>query len=244
MMDAEVFGKRIIQGVAPGAVPMAPNKPEVNVRDITGKKLGKDLRVRIKVPSIYLTEKTTGLNNELGVENLQGIIFPYTPTIGVEWKADYSAQSPLHSNFAINFYQKSSVGNISIAGKFTVENDKDAAVYIATVHLLKALTKMRSGGAQTGDFDSGAPPPICRLFAHGEWMFNNVPVAIQSFRIDLPDGVDYFTMPENSKYEMTSVPTVSSISVNLVPMYSRDEMQRFNVTGFISDSEYIKRGYL
>lgn len=239
------FGKRFVPGVAPGAVPLPPRKPEINVVDVNGAKQGKDLRVRIMVPPIYLTDKTTGLNNELGVSKLHGIIFPYTPTIGLEWKADYSPQSPLHSNFAINFYQKSSVSNISISGKFTVENDKDAAVYLATVHLLKSLTKMRSGGSQTGDFDSGAPPPVCRLFGHGDWMFHNIPVAITSFRLDLPDSVDYYTMPENDLYEATSVPTVSTIAVTLIPMFSRDEMQQFNVTDFVSNATgFVQKGYL
>jgi hypothetical protein len=206
------FGKRIVSRVSPGAIKPADPKVITNIVDVNGNKLGKDLRVRIKVPPIYLTNKTIGLNNEMGVSNLHGIIFPYTPSINVEYKAEYTSQTPLHANFPINFYQKSSIGSISIAGKFSVSNSDDAAMYIATVHLLKALTKMRSGGARSGDFDSGAPPPVCRLFAHGEWMFNNVPVAITNFRVELPDTVDYFTMPENSVYGTTSVPIMSTIS--------------------------------
>lgn len=227
------FGKRIVPNVGVGAMPPAQPPVVVNMTDISGKKLGKDLRVRIMVPSNYLTPITSGPANELGVENLHGIIFPYTPTINVEHKADYASQTPLHSNFPINFYQKSSVGTISISGKFSVENTNDAAVYIATVHLLKALTKMRFGG-RTGDHDSGSPPPVCRLFAHGEWMFNNVPVAITSFRVELPDSVDYFTMPDNGQYGMTSVPTVSTIAISCLPMYSRNEMLNFNVTDYIN----------
>jgi hypothetical protein len=237
------FGKRIVPGVAFGATPPPPPKVEINMVDINGNKLGKDLRARIMVPSNYLTEYTTGLAGELGVRNLHGIVFPYTPTIGVEYKADYASQQPLHSNFPINFYQKSTVGSISISGKFSVENAKDAAVYIATVHLLKALTRMRSGG-KNGDHDSGSPPPVCRLFAHGTWMFNNVPVAITSFRVELPDSVDYFTMKDTNQYDMTSVPTMSTIAVTLLPMYSRNEMLNFNVTDYIGSSDFQKRGYL
>jgi hypothetical protein len=227
------FGKRIVPNVSFGAMPVEPAPVVVNITDISGKKLGKDLRVRIMVPSNYLTRSTSGPNNELGVENLHGIIFPYTPTISVDHKADYASQTPLHSNFPINFYQKSSVGAISISGKFSVENVNDAEVYIATVHLLKALTKMRSGG-RTGDHDSGSPPPVCRLFAHGEWMFDNVPVAITSFRIELPDSVDYFTMPDTDRYGMTSVPTVSTIAISCLPMYSRNEMLKFSVTNYLN----------
>lgn len=239
------LGKRIVPGVAPGAIKPSVPKVVTNIVDVNGKKLGKDLRVRIKVPPIYLTDKTIGLNNEMSVSNLHGIIFPYTPSINVEYKAEYTSQTPLHTNFPINFYQKSSIGSISIAGKFSVSNSDDAAMYIATVHLLKALTKMRSGGARSGDFDSGAPPPVCRLFAHGEWMFNNVPVAITNFRVELPDSIDYFTMPKNSVYGTTSVPVMSTISITCLPMYSRNEMQRFNVTDYLSNNNgFNKQGYL
>jgi hypothetical protein len=237
------FGRRIVPGVSTGAMPAKKPKVQITMNDINGNKMGKDLRVKIMVPSNYLTQYTTGLSDELGVSNLHGIVFPYTPSINVEYKADYSSPQPLHSNFPINFYQKSSVGNISISGKFSVENAKDAAVYIATTHLLKALTRMRSGG-ETGDHDSGSPPPVCRLFAHGTWMFNNVPVAITNFRVELPDSVDYFTMKDTNQYEMTSVPTMSTISVTLLPMYSRNEMLDFNVTDYIGGSDFKKRGYL
>jgi hypothetical protein len=237
------FGRRIVPGVSAGAVPPAKPKVQITMSDINGNKMGKDLRVKIMVPSNYLTPYTTGLANELGVSNLHGIVFPYTPSISVDYKADYSSQQPLHSNFPINFYQKSTVGSISISGKFSVENAKDAAVYIATTHLLKALTRMRSGG-KTGDHDSGSPPPVCRLFAHGTWMFNNVPVAITSFRVELPDSVDYFTMKDTNQYAMTSVPTMSTIAITLLPMYSRNEMLDFNVTDYINDPGFIKKGYL
>jgi hypothetical protein len=242
-IDVPDFGKRVVPGVSFGAKPPAQPKVQINMIDINGNKLGKDLRVRIMVPSNYLTQYTSGPANELGVSNLHGIVFPYTPTISVEYKADYTSQQPLHSNFPINFYQKSSVGSISISGKFSVENAKDAAVYIATTHLLKALTRMKSGGT-TGDHDSGSPPPVCRLFAHGTWMFNNVPVAITNFRVELPDNVDYFTMKDTNQYEMTSVPTMSTISLTLLPMYSRNEMLNFNVTDYINGSDFKKRGYL
>jgi hypothetical protein len=234
-------GTRIVPGVPAGAELASRPRPNIVFNDVTGNKIGQDLRVRIRVPQKYLTASTAGMYGEL--EQLGGIIFPYTPSISFESKADYASQQPLHSNFAINFYQKSSIGSISISGKFSVQNEKDAGVYIATIHLLKALTKMRSGGA-TGDPDSGAPPPVCRLDGHGEMMLNNVPVAITNFKIELPDSVDYFTLPSNITYSATSVPTISTISVTCLPMYSRNEMQNFSVTGYLNDYSYRRQGYI
>ena len=234
-------GTRVVPGVPAGAELASKPRPNIVFNDVTGNKIGEDLRVKIRVPSKYLTAATVGMNGEL--EQLGGIIFPYTPSISFESKADYSPQQPLHSNFAINFYQKSSIGSISISGKFSVQNEKDAGVYIATMHLLKALTKMRSGGT-LGDPDSGAPPPVCRLDGHGAMILNNVPVVITSYKIDLPDSVDYFTLPSNQTYSATSVPTISTISITCLPMYSRNEMQNFSVTGYLNDYSYRRQGYI
>ena len=145
----------------------------------------------------------------------------------------------MHSNFALNFYQRSYVTNISISGKFTVQNDYDASVYLSTVHLLRALTKMLS----SGEDNSGSPPPVCRLDAYGDFMLKNVPVAISSFKIELPDGVDYFTINEGP-FKQTSVPTISTISLTLIPMYSRAEMQKFTVSGWLSGASVRKSGIL
>jgi hypothetical protein len=202
------------------------------------------MRVKIRVPENYYDSWLTDV-----LKDFKGIIFPYTPQIGIEHKADYSTMNPIHSNFAIYFYQRSSVTPINISGKFTVANEKEAEILVATIHLLRSLTKMRFGGA-TGDPDSGAPPPVCRLDAYGAFMLQNVPVVISSFKIDLPDNVDYYTLGKKSnsqtfrKYEMTAVPVVSTISVSCIPMYSRNEMQKFNVTQWLKSKSIRKAGYL
>jgi hypothetical protein len=234
--DPPAFGERDVPGVPEGAEPpLAPEEPVVTVMDSTGAQAEpvEDTRVRIIVPYKYL-KKLTKAKGVLGPYGLGGIIFPYTPSISFDVKADYASQNPLHSNFAINFYQKSSIGSISISGKFSVQNNEDAEVYMATMRLLKALTRMRSGGQQYfGDEDSGAPPPICRLSAHGDAMLKNVPVAITSYRIELPDSVDYFT--SKTLNGTNSIPTVSTIAITCLPMYSRNEMQQFSVTGYLAN---------
>ena len=234
------YGKRTVAGVPPGAQPKPAPDIQIVFKDVNGKKLGKDLRTKIRVPENYLVGQAATLSS------LGGVIFPYTPAITYEYKADYSASTPLHSNFSINFYQRSSLSSISVSGKFTVENSKDAEYYLATIHLLRALTKMRSGGASSGDADSGAPPPVCRLYAYGENMVNNVPVAITSVRLELQDGVDYFTYQTgNAKVDyINAVPTVSTISITCLPMYSRSEMQKFSVTDYLTNNSYRKQGYL
>lgn len=205
-----------------------------------------DLRVRIRVPSDYLTSLTVGSYlSEL--QGFGGILFPYTPQITMEHKADYGSVTPLHSNYAINFYKTSSVSDISITGKFTVQNDRDALIYLATSHLIAALTKMRFGG-RGGDEDSGAPPPVCRLEGYGPFMFKNVPIAITSFKHDLPDDVDFYTLDKrgdkDSPFARNSVPTRSTFTIVGKLMYSRQEMLSASVTKFLNEFTFRSKGYL
>jgi hypothetical protein len=225
-----------------GAMPPAAPGTEVNFFNNKGNTVAYDNRVMIKVPSEYLTSKTTGLNQELGVGGIGGIVFPYTPSITVENKADYESSTPVHSNFTQYYYKHSSVSSIAIQGKFTVQNEKDAGVYLATVHLLRALTKMRFG--TDGDNVRGAPPPVCRLYGWGDFMLKYVPVSITSFRLELPDSVDYFTLGNNPNSDVypspifgkTSVPTVSTIAVTCIPMFSRQEMLNYGVNDWLTSS--------
>jgi len=240
------LGERTVPGVPAGAKLKVPPRARVNFKGMGPGDKSKDLRARILVPPKYITPMLAGPNN--AIFNAGGIIFPYTPTISYEAKADYSGQQPLHSNFAINFYQKSSIGSISIAGQFSVENADDADMYICTMHLLKSLTRMRFGT----DPDAGAPPPVCRLYAHGDMMFHNIPVAISSFRVELPNTVDYFTInpgaalggsDQTPLYETTAVPAMSTFNLTCIPMYSRNEMQQFSVSEY-NEGSFRNRGYL
>lgn len=161
--------------------------------------------------------------------------------ITYEHKADYTTQNITHSNFALHFYQRSSVSAIQITGEFTVQNEADAAMYLSTVHILRALTKMQTGL----DSNPGSPPPVCRLDAYGDYMLKNVPVAIASFRLELPNKVDYFTIGKSAAgvYGQTSVPTLSTLSINCIPIYSRAEMQKFSVKNWLTTPSTVRNGY-
>jgi hypothetical protein len=75
-------------------------------------------------------------------------------------------------------------------------------------------------------------------------MLNNVPVAVTSFKADFPDNVDYFRTGDTVKdFGYTSVPVLSTINLTLIPMYSRAEMLRGTVTGWIDGNQRVQ-GYL
>ena len=186
----------------------------------------KDMRVRLRVPPSYLKGPGAGPANILQKTN--GILFPYTPQITTSHQAKYNQQTPLHSNFPLYFYQNSTVGPIKINAKFTVQNEFEGAVLLGIIHLLRALTKMKFGN----DADAGSPPPVCRFDAFGDYQYHNVPVSVASWTHELPDNVDYIAVGRPGSpgiYGHSMVPVLSTISLDLNIIYSRQEMMDYGV---------------
>jgi hypothetical protein len=193
----------------------------------------KDMRVYIKVPSDYYANI---FSKE--VQKSQGILFPYTPSISYDTQASYGSVNPLHSNYTQYFFKNSAISAIQISGKFTVQNEEEATVWMSVVELSRMLLKMPFGD----DKNSGSAPPVCRLHGYGDWIFNNIPVAITSFKFDLPDGVDYIAKSQNG-YGNTMVPTVSTLTYGLIPLYSRKEIRDFGLDKW-RKGELTGKGYL
>ena len=206
-------------------------------------KIQKDLRVRLEVPRSYLGGLGGGpaggpYGRPLFATN--GIVFPYTPTLSSNNQAVYHSASPTHSNYSSNFFKNATVGPISVAGKFTAQNEGEAAVILGVQHLLRSLTKMRWGS----DSNAGAPPPVCRFFAYGNSMFDNVPVVVTGWKMDYPDSVDYIQVGAGIKdYGNSFVPSVCTISIDLAVQYSRTEQLDFSVDQFLS-GKLAGKGYL
>lgn len=228
-------------GRKPGA-PAAPGNFDV-------KFIGdKDFRVKIRVPDLYLY--TPGLNYRNYLLEAGGIIFPYTPSISQDYTASYATVNPTHSNYALHFYKNSSPGNITVTGKFTVQNNEEAYMWLQTMHILRAVTKMRFGT----DPNAGSPPPICRFDAYGEQQYKNIPVVISSFKLELPDSVDYYATKmddivggtNGNSPTGTMVPTISQITLTLLPMYSRQELLgQSQVEEYVAGTPNLRRkGYL
>lgn len=217
------------------------NKPQVT---FTGKK---DFRAKLilKNPDSIFTGIMATEEGGIGyLKRTGGILFPFTPTISFETNAQYSNMNPLQSNFTIYAYKNSLVGAMNLSAKFTVQNDNDAGFYLGVLHLLRTLTKMKVGSEP----DAGAPPPICRLFAYGPYMLENVPVVISSFRTELTDTVDYYKIdPVNELnhpyFGDNFVPTYSTIQMTLLPVYTRSEQLAYRTDQFVS-GDLLGKGYL
>ena len=257
-----------------------------------------DWRIRISLAdhaTIFYKDSNSSNAILAPLVETNGVIFPYTPTIGLSHTANYSSASPTHSNYSQNFYNNSDVTDITISGEFTVQSIEEGKYLMAAIYFFRSATKMFFGqGANAGN-----PPPIVFLNGYGGHYFPNVPCAITSFSHTLPADVDYIQIPittttltetENTdvippgvndslgapvgmfnskafldqnptpksskKYGYTSIetstrlPTNSTISITLKPMYSRKNLaERFNLDDFaagklISDKKNGYGGFL
>jgi hypothetical protein len=84
----------------------------------------------------------------------------------------------------------------------------------------------------------GNPPIICRLNGYGSFIFNNVPVVIKSYSVELPEDVNYINTTINSSNQW--VPALSTISVTVAPVYSREKLRSFSLQDFANGGALSK----
>jgi hypothetical protein len=184
---------------------------------------GNDWRVRLNAEWTLFNSPMFTLLKETG-----GVVWPYLPQITVSTKANYTQIDPTHNNFPFQAYKNSQVDEISISGEFSAETETDAAYWIAATTFFKTATKMFFGqGANAGN-----PPIICNLSGYGGSVFNNVPVIVKSFSVDLNDDVNYINC--NIFNTNTWVPVMSTISVTVQPIYNRERLRKFSLRDYAS----------
>ena len=169
-----------------------------------------------------------------------GVVFPYTPQVQVQHSANYAAQRLTHSNYTQYFYESSEVQAISITGDFTVQNVNEGQYLLASIYFFRSITKMFFGQDQ----NAGNPPPLVYLNGYGQYYFPNVPCVVTAFTHNMPADVDYMDIPEpgvpahnpqaqNYRLNSTRLPTTSSITLTLQPVYSRlAQSQGFSLNDF------------
>jgi hypothetical protein len=168
-----------------------------------------------------------------------GVVFPYTPQLAITHAANYSPQKLTHNNYANYFYDNSEVQAITISGEFTVQNVNEGQYLLASVYFFRSVTKMFFGN----DPLAGNPPPLVYLNGYGQYYLPNVPCVVTAFTHTMPAEVDYMDIPEpaaiydprinNYRLNNTRLPTTSTVSVTLQPVYSRkSQSQNFSLNDF------------
>ena len=180
-----------------------------------------DWRVRISCDwSIF----NSPLFNRL--EETGGVVWPYIPQVTLGTKANYSTAESTHNNYPFYAYKNSMVDDITISGDFSAENTLDAAYWIAATTFFRTATKMFFGQGE----NAGNPPIICQLNGYGGSMFNNIPVIVKSFSVDLADDVNYIKCDVWGTN--TWVPIMSNITVQVAPIYNRRNLRQFSLEKF------------
>ena len=169
----------------------------------------KDWRVRLALsddPSVnYLYRAPNpGILNPLNATN--GVLFPYTPTISVNYAANYNPTELVHSNYKVFQYSSSSVDSITITCDFTAQDTYEANYLLAVIHFFRAATKMFYG--QDENPRRGTPPPLCYIYGMGSYQFAAQPLAVSQFSYNLPNSVDYIkTSVGGNTTSVTSQPS-------------------------------------
>jgi len=156
------------------------------------------------------------------LKKVNGVIFPFVPQIIVNNSANYSAQSPAHTNYPYQVYQNSTIGTINLFGQFSAQTQEEAKYVRAVILFMRLVTK----SFRNNDPNAGNPPIILRLTGHGNNLLPNAPVVIQSFDLTLPNSVDYITVADTEK---DRIPTMTDISITMTPIYSRSDLTTFSM---------------
>ena len=185
-----------------------------------------DWRVKLSLAPGYKRISTAPLQ-----KSDDSLVFPLTPTVMISHTASYTPIKPIHSNYPFYAYQNSAIENITITGEFPVENEEDGRYWIAATHYLRSVTKMAYGETE----NVGAPPPVIKLNGYGDYVFKDVPVVVTNFNIELASDIDYILVKgAGAGPKGTYVPTNSTISVVLIPMYSRRQVKKFSLQAFVA----------
>jgi len=186
-----------------------------------------DWRVKLQLApnATYLYKSTTDAGILQPLQETQGVVFPYTPSIQVQYGAHYDATDVTHSNYKIFQYKNSSVDNISITADFTAQDTYEARYVLAVIHFFRSVTKMFYGNDQNPR--NGTPPPLCYLTGLGEFNFNQHPLAITNFTYTLPNDVDYI----RANTEANSPPGVNQSAANVPNNTSNPTEERTSSSG-------------
>ena len=171
------------------------------------------------------------------LQQIGGVLFPYTPAIQFAHKANYEIQHLIHTNYGVPQYSYSSVDNIGLTADFTANTPAEAEYIVAVIHFFRSVTKMFYGQDQA----AGTPPPVLYLNGHGPFLMDLIPVVVSSFDYSLPTDVDYISC--NVAGEKQRVPTMISIQLSLIPTYSRNNISNnFGLTDFASGGLIVGTG--
>jgi hypothetical protein len=203
-----------------------------------------DFRVRIRakgnvanLPKVYGPNDPTNLLQVLYTTN--GVFFPYTPTITYSHNVNYNQLTPTHANTDYHIYTNTPALQMQISGQFSAQNEQEALYLLAAKQFFAAMTKMHFGDS---DPQAGLPPPVLLLSGYGDYMFNDLPVIINSFSMELPNNVDYVQI--NFQGGTAWVPTLTTLSITVTVQISPATQRTFDWNKFVTGELMRNKGWI
>jgi hypothetical protein len=191
VLDEAQLATLAAEGQASVEAALLEAQGEATAQDQANFAAKEDWRVRLSLAPdseyLYNAKPDPGILKPL--LETDGVIFPYTPSISVNYAASYEQTNLVHSNYKIFQYSGSGVDSVSLSCAFTAQDDYEANYLLAVIHFFRSMTKMFYG--QDDNPKNGTPPPLCYMFGMGGYQFAAHPLAIQGFSYTLPDDVDY-----------------------------------------------------
>jgi len=202
-----------------------------------------DKRVRIAMlpgsPAIFYKDQGNPLlYNYLGATN--GVLFPFQPKVDISFSANYQAQKVTQSNFVFYSYENSELKPFDLTCNFPVRNPFEGQYVIAAITFLRSLTMMFTGNdnnfGNNGLDLAGSPPLVVSLQGMGFGGLDYVPIVVSNVTTSYSDDVDYVTITlpgvANLANETIKLPSMLSISVSCIPMFSRAFASQFSALDF------------
>lgn len=163
------------------------------------------------------------------------LIFPFTPVVQYSQDVSYNSYNLTHTNYTVHSYQGTPSPVLQVTGQFTTHTKEEHKYVRDVISFFRNVTKMHYG---RNDPLAGTPPPVCRFTSHGNQLFQNVPVIVQSFQVPLDNGYDQIT------YEGNSLPAIVNISCNLmVHVNPAKQKNQFSLQSF-SDGSLYDQGFI
>lgn len=204
---------------------------------------GRDFRVRISPLNPGEVYGGSGLLDILrsSKDGTNGMMFPYTPSVQFSQSVEYDPMVLPHTNADLVTYKNTPLVEISISGKFSVQNQREGEYAMACLHFLRVVSKMHFGES-AGSF-AGLPPPILVLNGYGTYMFNNLKCVLRSHNWTFDEQQEM--VPINIRGQTVRLPPLFSLSVTLkvqqTPMAMRKE---FNLNEFRTGALMQRGGWI
>ena len=181
------------------------------------------------------------------IKDAGGLVWQYTPTLYLSGTAEYNQALMQGMNYPINTFISGRAPDLPVTADFTANDIYEARYLLAVITFLRVASKAYYGDAAVASGRYGTPPPVMLFEYLGEHGFNEVPVVVTNYTIELPSDVDYVPVETgigSDGGEVTYVPTKSNITVNLTPTYTPHKLRkRFDLESLANGRAY-KDGFI